>query len=427
MARLEHIKVIDYRCEVDDGIVEYSPINRIVQHSVPQVFWADQTPWQEANLWAYERITCREVTQQTVEANMRGLAHYAQFLESQGLKWFEFPTRKAERCLVKYRGFLVDARSSGILSPATVTARMSYIIAFYRWAQTTGLLKSSNELWRDRTVFIKYFDRVGFERTLSRVTTDLSIPNRTRLGDTLEDGLLPVSASDRDRILLFAKDNASIELFLLLSAGFFTGMRLGTLCDLKIRSLEDATPDPSVPNMFHIAVGPGATTPVHTKFGVTGQVWITRELLYTLREYAGSARRLQREAKAEKKFKDLVFLTRFGNPYGREGSDKSSSINVELGSMRKRGIAHGLSVLRTFHFHQTRCTFGTELAKLTIKVGDEISALAFVRDALLHKDEATTFRYIKFLRNTPLKEEVSNAFTTAFMGIINKDAVDAAT
>lgn len=421
MARLEHIRHARHRCEVINDEVVYTPIrNARCIEQLPQIFWANHTPWQEANLWAHERATSGDVDIATVLTNMRGLAHYANFLESRELQWFEFPTTKADRCLVQYRGFLKEAIKNGYLSPSTATARMRYAIAFYRWVQSEGLFTPESQLWRDIPVYVKYFDAVGFERTMLRISTDLSISNRNRPGERLEDGLLPVSTTDRDAILGLARYHASKELFLILSAGFFTGMRLGTLCDLKIKTLEHAVPDPAAPGMFHLSVGPGASTPVHTKFGVTGQIWITRELLDVLKEYAYSPRRLQREAKAALEHRGLVFLTRFGNPYSRGRSDKSSALNVEMSSLRKAGVAHGLQVFRNFHFHQSRCTFGTELASLAIKVGDDISAIAFVRDALLHKDEATTFKYIKFVKKTPIKEAAANAFTAAFLGVLNQ-------
>lgn len=419
MARLEHICFTPHRCEVVVGEVAYIPLRygRVIK-DLPQIFWQDQTPWQEVNLWAAERAMTRDISLLTVEANLRGLADYAEFLESAELLWSDFPARKADRCLIQYRGYLVKARDDGNISPSTATQRMRHVIAFYRWAQSKGLFMPQSLLWRDIPVYIKHFDSVGFERTMLRITTDVSIPNRARPGERLEEGLLPVSPKDRDAILIFARENASAELFLFLSCGFFTGMRLGTLCDLKIKTLEQAVPDPASPYLFRIAIGPGASPPVHTKFGVTGQVWITQQLLDVLKEYAYSPRRLMREAKATSEHRDLLFLTRFGNPYGRRGSDRSSALNVEMSSFRKSGVKHGLSVLHKFHFHQSRCTFGTELARLAIAAGGAINAIAIVRESMLHKDEATSFRYIKFVENTPIKEEAANAFTAAFLGVI---------
>ncbi len=247
---------------------------------------------------------------------------------------------------------------------------------------------------------------MGFERTISGTTTDLSIPNRKRPGQTLEDGLLPVSETDRDAILDFAAENATPELYLMLALGFFTGMRLGSICDLKIQSLERAAPDPSAEGLLRLAVGPGAAPPVHTKFGVTGQVWIPEALRDELLEYAKGWRRMEREAKASPENRDLLFLTRFGNAYGRRGTDQSSAVNVEMSEFRKRGVKAELQVLRKFRFHQSRCTFGTELARLALSACADVAiVIATVSDALLHgpNSEATTFKYIRFVQALPIE------------------------
>ncbi|MGV8892278.1 MAG: tyrosine-type recombinase/integrase [Burkholderiaceae bacterium] len=354
---------------------------------------------------------------ETIESNMRGLLHYATFLEGEDLTWHTFPPLKADRCLVRYRGYLKKQIKSDRLAPSTASARMRHVILFYRWVQINRLLQSDELLWKDIPIHIKYFDAVGFERTMTRITTDISISNRKRHGERLEDGLLPVSIEDRNAILQFAKETTCEELFLFLAIGFFSGMRLGTICDLKIQTLENAVPDPANVGMFNLAVGPGASPPVRTKFGVTGQIWITEELLELLKSYASSLRRLNRETKALYEDRNLLFLTRFGNSYARGNAEKSSAINVEMSKLRKAAKINGLLALSHFRFHQSRCTFGTELARIALCVGDNISAIQFVRDAMLHKHEATTLKYIKFLERTPIKQAAANAFSEAFMGI----------
>lgn len=176
------------------------------------------------------------------------------------------------------------------MSPSTVSEYMRNAVSFYRWARAKGLLDPNMQLWQDRAVYIQYFDAVGFERTMVQVSTDLAIPNRKRPGILLEDGLLPVSAEDRELILDFAKNNASPELYRMLALGFFTGMRIGSICNLKIQTLKNAVPDPEAPGLMRLALGPGASPPVNTKFGVTGHVWIPRALLDDLLEYATSLR-----------------------------------------------------------------------------------------------------------------------------------------
>lgn len=420
LATLEHIHFTPHDLDVRDRVISYSlNASRSAISEVPQIFWEDGTPWREANLWAMERVTCGDALLKTVGSNMNGLLNFAKFLENRTLQWFEFPSRKADRCLVQYRGALIKLRDAGQVSPATASEYMRNCIMFYRWVRAKGLLSPLLPLWRDKTFLVKYFDQVGFERTLSGTTTDLRIPNRRRIGATLEGGLLPVSSADRDAILDFAKHNASPELYLLLALGFFTGMRLGTICDLKIQTLERAVPDPSADGLFRISVGPGASPPVHTKFGVTGQVWIPEALCTQVLEYAKSLRRITREASVAPENRDLVFLTRFGNSFGRRGSDQSSAVNVEMSSFRKAGAKAGLRTLRTFHFHQSRCTFGTELARLALANCDDVAVvIATVSNALLHgpNSEATTFRYIKFVQAAPVKQALANSFMAAFTG-----------
>lgn len=417
MATLERIHYSPLTVLVNDGEVLYTESRRPVIDGLPQVFWGDGSPWREANLWALERATSRDTSLTTVVSNLNGLLHYANFLESHELRWYAFPVRKADRCLVRYRGSLVDARDAGHLSPATVTEYMRNAVAFYRWVKSQGLLDSSVPLWEDKAVYVRYFDSVGFERTMVTVTTDLAIPNRRRPGESLEDGLLPVRVEDREAILDFAKHNASTELYRMLAIGFFTGMRIGSICDLKIQTLMNAVPDPSAPGLMRIAIGPGASPSVRTKFGVTGQVLIPQALVDDLLEYAVSLRRSKRQVKATPSDRDLLFLTRFGNPYCKHHIEQSTAVNTEMVRFRRDGVIAGLRVLKSFHFHQTRCTFATELVKLALKATDPINAIALVKNALLHKNEATSFKYIKFVSATPAKEAAANEFTKAFAGM----------
>lgn len=331
MATLERIHFVPHHVVCGDKSTTYSPSNSQPSiEGLPQLFWADCMPWREANLWAVERATTGNASLKTVVSNMNGLLNYAKFLESHHLHWFEFPVRKADRCLVLYRGALIRTRDAGQISPSTASEYMRNCVMFYRWVKHKELLSPSLTLWRDKPYLVKYFDQIGFERTISGITTDLGIPNRKRFGQTLEDGLLPVSEADRDAIMNFAALHATPELYLMLALGFFTGMRLGSICDLKIQTLKHAIPDPSAEGLLRLAIGPGASPSVHTKFGVTGQIWIPEALLDQLLEYGNGLRRLRREAKASPEQRDLLFLTRFGNAYGRRSTDQSSAVNVEI-------------------------------------------------------------------------------------------------
>lgn len=420
MATLENVRFVPHHVTRDVRSISYTASSsRPILEGVPLIFWADCRPWREANLWAVERATDNRISLKTVVSNMNGLLHYANFLELRQVHWFQFPQRKADRCLVLYRGALIKLRDLGEISPATASEYMRNCIMFYRWVQARQLLDIKTCLWVDQTFFVRYFDEVGFERTISGITTDLKIPNRKRPGMLLEDGLLPVSPSDREVILDFAATNGSREIFLMLALGFFTGMRIGTICDLKVQTLINAAPDPSAPGLLKIAIGPGASPPVATKFSVTGQVWIPDALRDELLDYAGDLRRIKRQAIAPTENQDLLFLTRFGNSYGRRGSDQSSSVNVEMSVLRQKALQAECKALRNFRFHQTRCTFGTELARLCLSTCSDVAVvIAMVGNALLHggNSEAVTFKYIRFVQTLPIKRELSHRFMREFNG-----------
>ncbi|WP_439684245.1 Tyr recombinase domain-containing protein [Cupriavidus oxalaticus] len=418
MARVESVVYTPHRAEFGPASIQWERVDGAkVIPDLPQIVWADRYPWREANLWLMSMAARRDSNLRTVQTKATALCAYARWLEDTKTEWWDFPARKENRCLVRYRAYLIEARENGHLAPSTVTQRMRVLVGFYRWLKYTGLISPAWPMWQERTVGIRLTDSFGFERTFNVRSTDVSIPNRRAPGERLEDGLLPLSPTDRQSALDFARVNASQELFLMLAVGFFTGMRLQTIADLRVRTLTNAVLEPNVPDLYRLAIGPQAIPPVATKFGVTGQAWIPKILLEELLRYAHSLRRLEREVKAATPDKDRIFLTRFGNPYAKREVDKSVAINVEMHAFRNRAVRAGLSFMSRFRFHQTRCTFATELATLAIQSGGSMHAVAIVKEALLHAHESTSLRYIKFVEKTPLKVEAANAFTRAFLGL----------
>jgi integrase len=422
MATIELIRLIHRRPEVHESRVNWKEINgRKAVDGLPQIVWENGRTWAEANLWALEQATTNKRKLSTVLSSMTSLHSYAKWLEQEQINWWQFPVRESDRCLNLYRGALIEARDEGQIAPSTASARMAAVIRFYRWVAKMRLLSPEWPMWNDRQVGIRLTDPFGFEHTLNVNSTDLAIPNRKPPGSTLEDGLLPVSTAAVNAILAFAEAEASQELALMLHLGFFTGMRLGTIVDLKIKTIENAVPDPALDGWYRMAVGPGARPPVHTKFGTTGQIFIPKTVLDMLRAYIFSVRRLKRQSIAPTQIRQNVFLTRFGESYADStGTDKIRAINVEMGRLRKRGVAAGVHALHDFHFHRSRCTFATELARVAIRhlpLGD---AIDLVRQALLHKDKATTLNYIKFAQTAAAMAEAADDFTEAMMGLANR-------
>lgn len=421
MATLELIRHLPRRAEIVDGCVRWVPRKDLKPvDGLPQICWEDGRTWAEANLWALQQATSQRKDLETVKSAMRCLHAYAKWLEQEEINWWHFPARESDRCLNRYRGALIAARDAEQIAPSLASARMSTVVRFYRWLEATRLLSSEWPMWGERQIGIKLTDTFGLQHTLNIRSTNLAIPNRRVAGsDNLEDGLLPVSANAALRIMEFADAEASSELALMLRLGFQTGLRLGSICDLKMRTIERAVEDPSLRGWYRLSVGPGAHPRVRTKFGVTGQVPVPADLLSQLQTYAFSTRRLKRQALAAKEHRETLFLTRFGAPYAADRD--SRAVNVEMGRLRKAGVAAGIHSLYDFNFHRTRATFATELTRAALRAGmNPADALVLVRDACLHRDEKTTWRYIRFVEKSATMAEMADAFTTAMMGLVRK-------
>jgi len=410
MATLEYIHYIPHRPEIYAGEIKWvaDTVIRSVDR-LPQIFWKSGDPWREVNLWALEMARNREVKLRTVVSAMEHLHKYAGWLEQTQIDWRHFPQTKAERVLVRYRGHLIDERDADALKPSTTAARMNAVIRFYRFAADKNFIRYDSPKWQDRQVVLSYFDTTGFQRTMTRVTTDVSIPNRVRYGLRLEDGLLPLTQQHKLELLEFTHHNASQELYLMLMTGFFTGARLSTIITLRVTALENAIRAPALIGMWLVKAGPG--TGISTKFDVSGDLMIPDQLMTYLMAYVTSRRHLDRIIKADDGDKTLVFLTRFSSPY------KVTSIDREMVDLRRTGQAVGLKFLQKFKFHQTRATYGTWLMKLCLEVSSVKAAIEFVKNAMFHKHESTTFGYVTFNERTKESIAIEKAFAESFMGL----------
>lgn len=410
-------------------VIQYTPFREVIEnHSVrwvddrvarpidklPQIFWSSGEPWHEANHWALAKATSTAGGHiKTVTSLMKHLAAYASWLESSELDWRTFPVRKQDRAIVLYRGELIMQRDKGRLAPSTARARMAAVIQFYRHAHVYRLVDRNPAMWKDRRVVVRYHDTAGFERTLLRTSSELAIPNRNRSGLRLEDGLTPLRSDDVLMLLEFTKEQRLVELNLILSLGFLTGARIETITTLGIKNIENAHPDAETPNTYRIPIGPG--TAVKTKFNVSGELMVPKFLINDLKEYAYSMRRLRRLRSSSTANRGLLFLTVQGNPY------ESGTFNRLMTDLRRRAIGAGLRFMGSFKFHQTRATFGTWLMGVALQVADPKAAAAFVKEAMLHKDEKTTFLYLRFHEEAPLKAAAANEFSAVFSGVVGRD------
>lgn len=415
MANLEFIEYMPMREIISDGDVRWIPDTLARRISgLPQIFWGNGEPWAEANHWALTKATSTQGGHiKTVAGLMKHLAAYAEWLEATGSSWRHFPIRRSERTIVIFRGVLIEQRKKGMLAPSTTRSRMAAIIQFYRHAQAFRFLQSSSPMWSDRNVIVRFNDTAGVERTLLRISSELSIPNARINGARLEDGLTPLKIDDAVALLKFSQQQGLRELNLMLSLGVLTGARIETITTLGVKDIENAWPDAQTPDTYRVRIGPG--TDVKTKFDVSGELMVPSFLIMALKEYAYCMQRLRRQALATEANRGVLFLTVRGNPYS------PGTFNRLMTDLRRRGIDAGLRFMKSFKFHQTRATFGTWLMEVVLKVAKVKAAVAFVRDAMLHKDERTTFLYVTFVEDAPVKPHVANEFSAVFSGVINRN------
>lgn len=413
MAVLENIELQPMRASAGAGIKWKAEPGRPAV-IVPQIFFSDGSPWREANTYALSKIQGIVGSDpETVRTFMNHLRAYASWLEDNKLDWRHFPRQRRERCLFRFRGFLISQRDNGVLAASTVSSRMGAVIRFYRWAIENQCIKS-RYLWEDKIKSVNFYSLEGLSRSFSVSSSELSIPNRSRPISVLEDGLLPLTTKNREVLISLLRKKGLEELYLMVMLGCFTGARSETIRTLRIDNIEQAIDDPSSNKIKKVPVGPG--TRVKTKYDVSGSLLIPDELIKELLRYAYSIRRLKRQAKASNEDKALLFLTKRGNKYTK------NSFTKIISDLRVKLVRDGFDQFHDFKFHQTRATFGTQLMRIAMDIlPTQSDAIIFVRDAMLHEDEATTWGYVKFIEAEPVKEKLSEEFFHLFTGKIGNE------
>ena len=386
---------------------------RLATVGFPQLAWGNGAPWREANVWLLSRRNAG-LEVETLRKDAQLVGAYAKWVEEANLPWHHFPLRKDERVLNRYRQHLLHLRASGKLAASTATHRMRAVISLYRWLVDEQLLSTTWPLWQDRTFGVRITTDFGLQRSINVTTSSLAIKNKRRPGCRLEGGVLPVNATLRTQILEAARSYAPPELFLMLACGFFTGMRIGSICDLRIGTLNNVARDSKLSGFVYLVIGPGATPQVHTKFGVTGQVLMPTTLFDELLGYVESPTRLKRVKRAAQDDRDRVFLTRAGRSYASKSLGHGATVSVLMSRLRRDAARFGLDLGR-FHFHQTRATFATEVAETALRSGLRLNAISIVKDLLLHAHEATSLRYIRFVEDEKVKADIGNDFSRAFL------------
>lgn len=398
---------------------------------IHQLLWSNNEPWPEANLWILSRTKIAPLKKPhlaTCAEDAKKLRLFMDYLEDNNIEWWDLPQIRSKRSISKYRQYLISRNEEkkaprgaphGKLSTSTTKERIGVVRRFYQWMKTNDLLPTGHHLWEEKNGVRAAIDKTGREYLVKHTSTDFTISSRKRTLFELEDGVLPVSYETRAVIIKLSREILPIEIQLMLEVAFFTGLRLGSICDLRLETIEYASKDPAYSSISYLSVGPDASpVAVKTKFEVTGQVMIPTNLLGRLKEYSLSVRRLTREAKSSMEDSNLLFLNVNGRTYDAHNDGESSSVNVHMHRLRNWGKASGINI-SDFYFHRCRATFATSIATAAESYRGTKginNVVALIRGLLLHKDDSTAMGYISYVADAKILSDQANEYTRQFLG-----------
>jgi integrase len=97
---------------------------------------------------------------------------------------------------------------------------------------------------------------------------------------------------------------------------------------------------------------------------------------------------------------------------------QSSQVCGLISKLKQKAAKAGLDI-SDFHIHRARATFGTNMMVAGLKLVPNIqvsSVIAFVRDIMLHKDEAVTMTYVRFVESRKVKSAFADGYTKMLIG-----------
>jgi Phage integrase family. len=383
------------------------------------------------NMWFLDLKTVRRLID--INTAAKALLRYWKYLEHENLEWDVFPPVNRLKPTYRFRSDdLLAAARDGRMAFSTANNCMGLVVRFYIWAIENHYLTISNE--REAPFKIEFVARQNnnmlahLRPRLLVQTTDLCI-RVPRHATSAISSLTPLSMEHLN--LVAAHLNGQSKEFILMSLlACESGLRLNEACSFTVNALQGAKPASDLKSRFHITIGP--STGVRTKFTRTRTVEVSAMLLNLLQHYALSERRAIRLCKWQKRYPPVqaispdasrnktyppddaprfepLFISQQGNPVRPE------VLNARWAEFRKR--------LRQkdpgFHyrFHDLRSTYATYRLHNLLESGlSEGEALDCLMGWMGHKNESTTFRYIRFLK---LNETLKFAFSVLDTVMVN--------
>ncbi len=375
------------------------------------------------NQWLLDLRTVKRLID--INTAAKALLRYWKFLERENLKWDFFPPVNRLKPTYRFRSDdLLTAAREGKIAFSTANNCMGQVVRFYIWAIENHYLVVSNE--REAPFKIEFVLRQNNDmlahlrpRVLVQ-TSDLRIRVPRHAAPAIS-ALTPLSMEHLG--LVAAHLNSQSKEFILMSLlACESGLRLNEICSFTVNALQEARPASVLKSRYHVTIGPSSG--VRTKFGKTRKIEVSATLLNLLQHYALSERRATRLIKWQKRYQSEQVLVKSSSGIRPHPSDDSprfeplfisqqgNSVRPEVLNARWAEFRNTLRQTDSgFHyrFHDLRCTYATYRLHNLLESGlSEGEALDCLMGWMGHKNESTTFKYIRFLK---MNETLQFAFS----------------
>lgn len=386
----------------------------------PALLLPDGSPWIHGNLYLLSKIISTQhsdiVDQQTLSTIARELKLFIEEIESTGLNYLCFPTRKLQRPTYYYASKLKKKYEAGEISGKTRNKKIGCVIGFYAWLQTQHDFRPENSLWDESTKIITYLDEKGFPHQKLVKSNNLryaTTSEKNSVEGYINDGgaLRPYERQEQDALIEALSRIDNTELKLICIFALLTGARIQTVLTLRKQNITNIAEENGT-RTFSLKVGNG--TGVDTKKGKRFILRVPEWLHHRLRVYVNSPRHKARHAKASEKVQsnDYIFLTEDGLPFYASKDDKSliEYRNVPKGDALRQTIRRSLQPILNespepfqFRFHDLRATFGMNLkdelwARMEKNEMTFMQVVNEVKERLAHSKIETTMQYLNYKR-----------------------------
>jgi len=398
----------------------------------------DGSIWKHGTLYLLSKLKqFKQPDPKTLDAIAADLINFMKYCKEEDIDYLS-ARKRILRPTYRYRNYLENKFSDGLISANMIRRRMGSVVGFYQYLVELEGIHFKFPLWESSMTSITMLDKHGFKKQKQVESKDVSrvvqTKNNSISTDRISDGgnLKPLTKDEQEILFTTLQKIGNTEMTLAMLIAVTTGARIQTVFTLRLKQFEQLVDS----NSKEIAIDVGYGTLVDTKFGKRYQIKLPCWIYQKIKIYIDSSRYKKRFSKAKHIFKErheqYVFLTTRGVPYYAAKSDKyrvlykeppnGNSVRQFIGATLKNYLKKEDTGLE-FSFHDLRATYGMNLLEQLLELVDQKKiklsyALMFIKDRMNHSQLATTEGYLKFRETSKIRNYVQDEFEKYLKGLL---------